>query len=145
MNDISTITSLSELRERKEKISAELDYSKQALIKSIKPAGSSAGSFLLKDVALPVVGIGLAVFAVTRIMSNSKNGHPQREEALQQVSKAKITNAPAQQPGGYSPASEKLTVVAPPVRKNRIAPLMKLAGILVPATQAILAAVKESK
>lgn len=144
MNSSSNITSLSDIKERKKQIEAELDYSQKALVDSVTPASVSAKNFLLQDLVVPVIGIGTALFLASKVMSRRKSANVQtKEEYLETNNK----DRPASSSGmDYQrPVMTREIKVVQKPKKKRLASIIKLGTIMIPAAQAIMAAVQENK
>lgn len=145
MNSSSNITSLSDIQERKKQLESELDYSQKALIDSVTPASVSAKNFLLQDLIVPAIGVGAALFLASRLMSKRQKKNSQiHEERIETVYEG-YSHPSASKSDYQRPVRERKIEAVERPRKKRFSSLIKLGSVIIPAAQAIMTAVQDSK
>jgi len=72
MSKASNISSLSELRNRRDEIKAEQEAARQGLTSTLAAAPAKAKEYALEDLALPALGIGLAIYVGYRVLRPRK-------------------------------------------------------------------------
>lgn len=145
MNSSSNISSLSDIQDRKKQLESELDYSQKALIDSVTPASVSAKNFLIQDLVVPAIGIGTVLFLASRLISKRK----ERSNIVYQEPVGKLYDDYADTPTfkrdqQQTVQKRKIEAVERP-RKKPLTSLIKLGSVMIPAAQAIMKAVQESK
>lgn len=125
------ITSLDELQHRKKELRMDLELTKRELAHSMGTSREHLGSFLVKRVAAPVGGAGVALFALSKILSG---GGRDREIVRE-------TRVVHQYPDGRpAPPGDRPS----PRRRKRAVTLSTLLGVgklIVPIVQAIIGTV----
>jgi len=130
MSKTSNINSLAALRERREEIATEQEAARQGLTSTLAEAPAKAKDYALEDLALPALGIGLAIYVGYRVL------RPRQLPDYEEVEMA------AQQ----APVNQRRSVAAP-ARTSlfSLSTLMTAGKILVPAAQAIIGVIQDSK
>jgi hypothetical protein len=146
----SNISSLSELRERREKIKAEQEAARQGLTSTLATAPEKAKEYALEDLALPALGIGLAVYVGYRVLRPARQAPepttPAQAQYLQHPQSAQqVDTPPVRVPRPANPPREPRPVPTKAVVKRsfNFAKLIAAGKLLVPAAQAIISAVQE--
>ncbi len=130
MSKTSNINSLAALRERREEIATEQEAARKGLTSTLAEAPAKAKDYAIEDLALPALGIGLAIYVGYRVL------RPRQSPDYEEVEMA-AHQVPVNQPHS----------VAAPAQKSlfSISTLMTAGKILVPAVQAIIGVIQESK
>lgn len=160
MSKSNNIQSLSALRERKKEIEAEQELAVKGLSSSLASAPAKAKEYAIEDLALPALGIGLAVYVGYRIFrSNDGPGarELQRPETLAHpdyaaasrysppervVRPAMQSTAPAPTP---QPVSQQQQLSETAESAFNFGSLIAAGKILVPAAQAIIGIVQNQQ
>lgn len=146
MSKLANIDSLEELRARKAEIQAENQAARQGLVSSLTKAPSKVAQFAYEDLALPAMGIGLAVYVGYRLLRSRKKEYQSTAEAPAD---------PQVQP--VLPVQEKRNIpetrvwqrpqpkAEPPSNTFNLDHLLTAGRILVPAAMAIFDVVKQNR
>lgn len=139
MSKTSNISSLSELRSRREAIKAEQDAARQGFTSSLATAPTKAKAYALEDLALPALGIGLAVYVGYRVF---RSGKPQEEELYLDAH-----GQPQQDVRYHAAAPARGYRPAPSSRKRsfNFSSLIDAGKLLIPAAQAIIGVIQEQQ
>ncbi|MBB4079053.1 hypothetical protein GGR28_001670 [Lewinella aquimaris] len=125
----SKINSLAELQQRKKQVRMETELAKREFAHSIGTTKGNAGSFLLKNVALPAGGAVVGMMVLSNLLSSKKGGTPVIKE----------TKVIHEYPDGRPYDGKKS-----PKRRNRAKTLTSIIGIgrlLIPIIQAVIGTV----
>jgi hypothetical protein len=157
MSKSSKIDSLAELHARQAQVKQETKAAQEGLVGSLAQAPGKMKKFAYEDLALPVMGIGLAVYIGYRLLRSSDNSQDSLEQTM--PAPQPMTPAPMVQsaPTGNIPSPQYQ--VPRPV--NRPAPqtsrgegakrglslsaIISAGKLLIPAAQAIMSAVQDHK
>ncbi len=145
MNSSSNITSLSDIQDRKKQIESELDYSQKALIDSVTPASVSAKNFLLQDLVVPAISVGAFLFLASRFISKRKERSNYVYEESVRSAYNDYPDAPPQKDHYQHPVQNRKIEATERPAKKRLSSLIKLGSVMIPAAQAIMKAVQDSK
>ncbi len=141
------ISSLSELRERKKELRMDMELSKREFAHSIGTNRSNVSNFLLKKVAAPVGGAGLALLFLNKVLSSS--GSDKGRETIREtrvihqypdgkpVAAAENYAARAAGPNGLTRREKK--------KLFSIATIASLAKVVIPIIQAIIGTITAHK
>lgn len=158
MSKTSNISSLSELRERREAIKAEQQAARNGLTSTLAAAPQKAKEYALEDLALPALGVGLTAYLVYRIL-RSKDGpepvfperpyvQPVRGTNPQPQSEREVNAAHAPLAQRPAPVQQTARQEYPRevVKKNfSFAKLITAGKLLVPAAQAIIGVIQSQQ
>jgi len=144
MSNISNINSLTALRERREELADEQKKAQKGLTSTLAQAPAKAKDYALEDLALPALGIGLAVYVGYRLLRPRKSsGHAEVEAPVYREVPAGTTySAPTSRPK-EQPRRKHVA----PAKKSlfNFSTLMNAGKILIPATQAIIGVVQNQQ
>lgn len=153
MSKASSISSLSELRERREKIKAEQQAARQGLTSTLAAAPQKAKQYALEDLALPALGIGLAAYIGYRVF-RTKNRPGPVSSGRPYVPPVPGTNPPPQREANTA-YNALPAPVSPTVRQDQareagkksfsFKSLIKAGKLLVPAVQAIIGVIQDQQ
>lgn len=151
MSNANNINSLAALRERRQEIAAEEQAAKKGLTSTLAQAPAKAKDYALEDLALPALGIGLAVYVGYRVLRPRKPSGPAAPAAAVYH---EAPAAPAYSEPEPAPASvaQPRPQPKPVLRREYVAPvkkglfnlgtLMTAGKLLIPAAQAIIGVVQ---
>lgn len=152
MSKTSNITSMAELHKRQEELKQEQEAAQAGLASSLKRTPRTMSRFAYEDLALPAMGLGLAVYVGYRLLRN-KPAAPApavAEEPLPEQQPAPAEMGPAPQPERI----RRTTPSPTPTQEQRSAPegggfnfksLISAGKILVPAAQAIISVIQSQQ
>lgn len=155
MSKASNISSLSELRDRREEIKTEQEAARRGLTSSLASAPSKAKEYALEDLALPALGIGLAAYVAYRVLRSDEM--PQQQQ--QQVNPAPQPQGPRPQEGPVARPAPRAAAAQPvrPVQEARgtrqevtkssfdFGSILTVGKLLIPAAQAIVGVIQQAK
>lgn len=157
MSKASNISSLSELRDRREEIKAEQEAARKGLTSTLVTAPAKAKEYALEDLALPALGIGLAAYVGYRLLRSGKKEEQWEQEKVDQrvpqpapgprparTELASTYSAPAppvQQPTSYREEETRKVVKS----SLNFASLISAGKLLIPAAQAIISVVQNQR
>lgn len=155
MSKASNISSLTELRDRREEIKAEQEAARQGLTSTLAAAPAKAKDYALEDLALPALGVGLAVYVGYRVLRPRKQREEEPQSAvyppppqhLQQPQRDQVGTAPAPSAVRASRPTRPAPAIARKAVKSsfNLAKLMAVGKMLIPAAQAIMSVVQEQQ
>ena len=144
MSKLANIDSLKELRARKAEIQAENQAARQGLVSSLSKAPSKVAQFAYEDLALPAMGIGLAVYVGYRLLRSRKKTYEKNT-----VDPPTIPQALPAQEERYIPETRVWQRPQPEAEPSNatfsIDHLLTAGRILVPAAMAIFDVVKQNQ
>lgn len=151
MSKSENIGSLEELRARKAEIKAENESARHGLVSSLSKAPGKIKEFAFEDLALPAMGIGLAVYVGYRFLRSNKSkpvtlppSAPMRVPASSVAPKQTPPPRPATQQYTPPPAGNNDTAEAVSAGFN-FASLITAGNILFPAAKAIIGVVQNHR
>lgn len=134
------ITNLRELEKRKKELRLESTLIRRELAHSMGTSRENFSTFLLKRVAIPVGGTGLALFVLNKILS------AKRRHSREVIRETKIVH---EYPEGYSEPIKKPERSEVPETTRPRGPgmrnVIKLGRIVIPIVQAIIGAVNSHR
>lgn len=156
MSKTSSISSLSELRERQEEIKAEQAAARNGLTSTLAAAPQKAKEYALEDLALPALGIGLAAYVGYRVLRSGKQeneevrsvAHAAPAQHLQQPQRSQVATASAPQvtrPAREARATREVQTREVVKSGFNFASLITVGKLLIPATQAIIGVIQNQK
>lgn len=169
MSKTSNITSLTELKRRQEELAAERVAARRGLTDTLAKTPEKAKDYALEDLALPALGVGLAIYVGYRVLRSDDKKKPRYVYALDE-NDVLLPRQPApavvqQARPAPAPAPVQRSVPPPPppprpappqqqqedddveVPKSAIgfASVLGVIKVLVPAAKAIYDAVQDHK
>jgi hypothetical protein len=154
MSNPSNIDSLADLHARQAEVRQETEAAKKGLVNSLAQAPGKVKQFAYEDLALPVMGIGLAVYVGYRLLrpNRSQESYPQAAPEPQHQPQAGVAenpqaryNAPAQAPRPASAPRPAAPMTNAGKSGFNFAAIISAGKILIPAAQAIMSAVQDHK
>lgn len=119
MSKASNISSLAELRDRREEIAAEQKTARAGLTSTLATAPAKAKEYAIEDLALPALGIGLAAYVGYRVLRSNKREEPQQPEVSFENASARGAMAVA------SYQAPRDATVSPPTRAYSAVPVQR--------------------
>lgn len=151
MSNASNINSLTALRERREALAAEQEAAKKGLTSTLAQAPAKAKDYALEDLALPALGVGLAIYVGYRLLRPRKSSGSIATEQVSIQSAPAVAPRPAAVPAARPVAAARPQPVPPPRRSYSepvkkglfdLGTLMTAGKLLIPAAQAIIGVVQ---
>ena len=155
MSKASNIDSLAELHARQAEVKQETEAAKKRLVDSLAQAPGKVKQFAYEDLALPAMGIGLAVYVGYRLLrsgNRSQESFPPAAPEPQHPPAAAITesprtrtNASVQAPRSASAPRSEVPVATAGKSGLNFAAIISAGKIIIPAAQAIMSVVQNHK
>lgn len=152
MSKSTKINSLEELRARKAALKAEAQAARQGLSASLAKAPQKVKHFAYEDLALPVMGIGLAAYVGYRLLRSDKS--TRQEVVAAAPREVRLVEQPAPRPKPSVPAPSAPRPAPVVVAKDEaataeavssginFATVVAAGKLLIPAAQAIIGIVQ---
>lgn len=154
MSKASNIDSLAELHERQAEVKQESELARKGFVDSLAQAPGKAKTFAYEDLAIPVMGIGVAAYVAYRLLRS--NNRSKQNLPIPATQPPVLPVATAEEPAVRSqvilPAPRP---VSPPPQEDldnnaaktglSLAAIISVGRLLIPAAQAIMGAVQEHK
>jgi hypothetical protein len=155
MSKASNIDSLAELHARQAEVKQETEVAKKGFVDSLAQAPGKVKQFAYEDLALPVMGIGLAVYVAYRLLRSDKGAQNSLQQAVpepQYLPPPTVTERPPTRHSAPVPAPRPASPPRPDVpgatvakSSLNLAAIISAGKMLIPAAQAIMSAVQEHK
>jgi hypothetical protein len=157
MSKSSKIDNLAELHARQAQVKQETKAAQEGLVGSLAQAPDKMKKFAYEDLAIPIMGIGLAVYIGYRLLRSSDNSQvsvPQTMPAPQPVAPAPMIqsvptgNIPSPQyqaPRSVNRSTPQASRGGGAKRGLNLSAIISAGKLLIPAAQAIMSAVQDHK
>jgi hypothetical protein len=155
MSKASNIDSLAELHARQAEVKQETAAAKQGFIDSLTQAPGKVKQFAYEDLALPVMGVGLALYVGYRLLRSDNRPQESFSHAApepQHFPPAPVAEsqqvrygAPAVAPRPANPPRSAKPVASVAKSGLNLAAIISAGKIFIPAAQAIMSAVQDHK
>jgi len=145
MSKAQNITSLTQLKQRQQELSLEMEVSKQEFSDSLGNSKEHLSDFLLKKVALPVGGVIVGLYLLNRVMKHERAKQQpvmpmaSQEQANQSVSHSATTAANTSRANARNFAPQEVTK-----KSFDFAKLLSFGKLAFPAVKAIMEVVADA-
>ncbi|WP_020567056.1 hypothetical protein [Neolewinella persica] len=157
MSKSSNIDSLADLHARQAQVKHETKAAKEGLVGSLAQAPGKMKRFAYEDLAIPAMGIGLAVYVGYRLMRSTNKSQLSPQQVMPAAQPMAPVPATPSAPTRDMPSTENQAprpvkrsmpeVSAKEVAKSglNLASIISAGKLLIPAAQAIMSAVQDHK
>jgi len=152
MSNVSNISTLADLRERREENSAEQKAALNGLTSSLAQAPARAKEYALEDLAVPALGIGLAVYIGYRVFRSPEPAPTERVETTVYRDAPQRAEHSEPEPRREPSESPRRVAAVPrhqyePAKKGlfNLGTMMTAGKLLIPAAQAIIGVIQNQQ